>query len=236
MVNVARVSYTRFVLNQVTLNQQNYLSKVIPGWPLAGANGPPGTSPASITSVAPLQLVTAFASPFHLKENNYQAQDMLSWQKGTHSFKFGGEYEQIRFWQNRGRSGGGNLSFAGTSTSSSTSSTLADGIPDMLLGLSSSVVANYVFTSNGVGLRTHYIMPFVQDDWRAMKNLTINLGLRYDIFTPYHVDNDQTENFDPTTGTVLIPNTSTFASKAYGFTTGLPAHWAYVPRDQVYKK
>ena len=236
MVNVARISYTRFVLNQVTANQQNYLSKVIPGWPVAGANGPPGVSPASITAVAPLQLVTAFASPFHLKENNYQAQDMLSWQKGKHSFKFGGEYEQIRFWQNRGRSGGGNLTFNGTSTSSSTSATAADGIPDMLLGLASGVVSNYVFTSNGVGLRTHYIMPFAQDDWRVMKNLTINLGLRYDIFTPYHVERDQTENFDPTTGTVLIPNTSTFASQAYGFTTGLPPHWAYVPRDQVYKK
>jgi len=237
MVNVFRISYTRFVLNQVTANQQNYLSSVIAGWPLAGANGPPGVNPVSITAVAPLQLVTAFASPFHLKENNYQAQDMLSWQKGNHSFKFGGEYEQIRFWQNRGRSGGGNLTFNGTSTNISTGATAAaDGVPDMLLGLASGVVANYVFTSNGVGLRTHYIMPFAQDDWRVTKNLTLNLGLRYDIFTPYHVDNDQTENFDPSTGTVLIPNTSTFASKAYGFTTGLPAHWAYVPRDQVYKK
>ena len=236
MVNTARIAYTRFVLTQVTTNQSNFLSGVIPGWPVAGATGPPGISPASITSIAPIQLVTAFASPFRLKENNYSAQEMLSWQHGNHSFKFGGEYEQIRFWQNRGRSGGGNLSFAGTSTSASTSATLADGVPDMLLGLSSSVVANYVFTPNGVGLRTHYIMPFVQDDWRLLKNLTINLGLRYDIFTPYHVERDQTENFDPTTGTVLIPNSSTFASQSYGFTNGLPPHWAYVPRDQVYKK
>ncbi|MES2391622.1 MAG: carboxypeptidase-like regulatory domain-containing protein [Acidobacteriota bacterium] len=236
MVNVARVAYTRFFLWQVTANQQNFLSGVIPGWPVAGAVGPPTIAPASISTLAPLQLVTAFASPFRYKENNYSAQDMLSWQKGNHSFKFGAEYEQIRFWQNRGRSGGGNLTFNGTSTSSSTSATLSDGIPDMLLGLSSAVVANYVFTPNGVGLRTHYIMPFVQDDWRALKNLTINMGLRYDIFTPYHVDKDQTENFDPTTGTVLIPSSSTFASANYGFTTGLPAHWQYVPRDQVYKK
>jgi len=236
MVNTLRIAYTRFVLTQVTANQQNYLSGVIPGWPVAGAVGPPGISPASITAIAPLQLVTAFASPFRLKENNYSVSENFSWQLGNHSLKIGGEYEQIRFWQNRGRSGGGNLTFAGTSTSSSTSATLADGVPDMLLGLASGVVANYVFTSNGVGLRTHYIMPYVQDDWRALKNLTINVGLRYDIFTPYHVERDQTENFDPVTGTVLIPNTSTFASQAYGFTTGLPAHWAYVPRDQVYKK
>lgn len=237
LMNVARISYTRFYLWQLTTNQSSFLGGVIPGWPTGvSALGPPGISPASITSIAPLQLVTAFASPFRLKENNYSAQDMLTWERGKHSFKFGSEYEQIRFWQNRGRSGGGNLSFGGTNTSSSTTTTSSDGVGDMLLGLSTSVVANYMFTNNGVGLRTHYIMPFVQDDWRVTKNLTFNLGLRYDIFTPYHVERDQTENFDPTTGTVLIPNTSTFASQAYGFTSGLPAHWTYVPRDQVYKK
>lgn len=238
LLNVARIAYTRFYLFQITTNQNNFLGGVIPGWPTGvSALGPPTIAPASISTLGPLQLVTAFASPFRLKENNYQAQDMLTWQHGKHSFKFGGEYEQIRFWQNRGRSGGGNLSFNGSFTNQSpTGAVLADGVPDMLLGLASGVTANYMFTTNGIGLRTHYIMPFVQDDWRVMKNLTLNLGLRYDIFTPYHVEHDMTENFDPATGTVLIPSDATFPVTSYGFTTGLPAHWQYVPRDQVYKK
>lgn len=237
MVNVIRIAYTRFYLTEAANNQTNFLSAVISGWP-AGVSGlgPPGISPASISGIAPPQLVSAFALPFRLKENNYQAQDMLTWQRGKHSFKIGGEYEQLRFWQNRGRSGGGNLTFAGTSTSSSTSATSSDGVADMLLGLASGVVANYMFTANGIGLRSNYIMPYVQDDWRVTSKLTFNLGLRYDIFTPDHVDHDMTWNFDPTTGTVIIPSDATFPVTAYGFTNGLPAHWAYVPRDQVYKK
>jgi hypothetical protein len=237
MVNVIRLSYTRFYLVQVTTNQQNFLSAGIPGWPNDyGAVGPPTIGPASISGIAPVQLVSAFSAPFRLKENNYQLQDMLSWQHGKHSFKFGGEYEQIRFWEGRGRSGGGNLSFAGTGSSLNSSTTASDGIPDMLLGLASSVTTHYMFSPHGVGLRTHYIMPYVQDDWRVLNNLTLNIGLRYNIFTPYHAEHDMTWNFDPATGTVLIPNTSTYASDSFGFTTGLPAHWAYVPRDQVYRK
>ena len=237
LLNVARISYTRFVLYQASLNQTNFLSASIPGWPGGSAGqGVPGITPASITSIAALQLVSAFSSPFRLKENNYSAQDMVMWQKGAHSFKIGGEYEQIRFWQNRGRSGGGNLNFGGVSTSSSPSTTLPDGVSDMLLGLATGVTAQFAFTPNGIALRTHYIMPFVQDDWRATRRLTINMGLRYDIFTPYHVEHDFTENFDPITGTVLIPSQSTFARDSYGFTNGLPAHWAYADRSQVYKQ
>ena len=80
-------------------------------------------------------------------------------------------------------------------------------------------------------------MPYFQDDWRISNKLTVNLGLRWDLFTPYHEDRDRTTNFDPTTGTVLVPDTAQdFARTAFGFTNGLPPHWAYVPRDQVYRK
>src|SRR5262249_43363010 len=72
MLNVARVAYTRFYLWQLPTNQSNFLGGVIPGWPTPPASlGPPNISPASLSSVAPVQLVTAFASPFRLKENNY---------------------------------------------------------------------------------------------------------------------------------------------------------------------
>lgn len=236
MVNTLRLSYTRFYLWDTANNQTNYMgSMAIPGWANdIGSTGAPEVIPQAITTIAPYSSISAFAINFRLKENNYQLQDMLSWQHGKHSFKIGGEYEQIRFWEFRTRLGGGNLSFNGTSTSTSSSATSSDGIGDMLLGLTSGITAHYEFAP-GAALRTHYIMPFVQDDWRVLNNLTINLGLRYNIFTPYHAEHDMTWNFDPNTGTVLIPQTSTYAVNNFGFTNGLPAHWAYVPRSQVYK-
>jgi hypothetical protein len=45
---------------------------------------------------------------------------------------------------------------------------------------------------------------YVQDDWRLCSNLTINLGLHYEIDTPYYERNNQWVNFDPTSGAILV--------------------------------
>jgi hypothetical protein len=45
---------------------------------------------------------------------------------------------------------------------------------------------------------------YIQDDWRARKNLALNLGVRYDVFTPYAEKNGHVANFDPATASLLI--------------------------------
>ena len=45
---------------------------------------------------------------------------------------------------------------------------------------------------------------YIQDDWRARKNLALNLGLRYDVFTPWFEKNGHVANFDPGTATLLV--------------------------------
>ena len=47
------------------------------------------------------------------------------------------------------------------------------------------------------------IGEFVQDDWRATRWLTLNLGLRYDIFTPFREKHNHLSNFDPTNPAML---------------------------------
>lgn len=240
LLNTLRLSYTRFYLPSIADNQTDYMGPIgIPGWANdPGSLGVPTLSLASLSAIQAYQAVSAFAINFRLKENNYQIQDMVSWEHGKHAFKWGAEYEQIRTWQFRNRTGGGNLVFNGTETTptaTSSVSTPRDGVADTLLGLASGVTARYTL-ANGSSLRTHYIMPYIQDDWRPLNNLTINLGLRYGIFTNYHVTNDLNWNFDPTSGTVLIPNTAkSFWEKTVGFTSGLPSNWAYAPPSQIYR-
>jgi len=52
--------------------------------------------------------------------------------------------------------------------------------------------------------RTTEPSAYVQDDWRATSWLTLNMGLRYDIFTPYREDDDQLSNIDLATSKIIV--------------------------------
>jgi Carboxypeptidase regulatory-like domain len=58
------------------------------------------------------------------------------------------------------------------------------------------------------GQRASIVAGYIQDDWRATNNLTINLGLRYEAHTPWVEIQDRQVNFDLITGEVIAPNCS----------------------------
>ena len=58
------------------------------------------------------------------------------------------------------------------------------------------------------GQRASIFGAYIQDDWRATNNLTLNLGLRYEAHTPWVEENSRQDNFDLLTGQVIAPNCS----------------------------
>ncbi len=52
--------------------------------------------------------------------------------------------------------------------------------------------------------RRPYIGAFVQDDWRLTNKLTLNLGLRWEVYVPFVTDDDKQSNFDPKTGKFVV--------------------------------
>ncbi len=52
--------------------------------------------------------------------------------------------------------------------------------------------------------RRPYFGTFIQDDWRATNKLTLNLGVRWEVYVPFTTDNDKQSNFDPKTGTYVV--------------------------------
>jgi hypothetical protein len=73
----------------------------------------------------------------------------------------------------------------------------------MLLGY---VTSSYISNAAGSAYESKYLAGYVQDDFRITRNLTLNLGLRYDLITPYTERYNQITNFDrsainPITGT-----------------------------------
>ncbi|HZP17504.1 MAG TPA: TonB-dependent receptor, partial [Terriglobales bacterium] len=92
------------------------------------------------------------------------------------------------------------------SCASNISTTQGSGGADFVLGLPT----NYGRGISGGewGQRQNVFGAYIQDDWRATKNLTLNLGLRYEAHTPWVEIHDAQVNFDLRTGEVLAPNCS----------------------------
>jgi hypothetical protein len=113
--------------------------------------------------------------------------------RGRHTLKFGADYRLIRWNEaNPGTSGAGNFSFNSTftrsdPTRSATSDTSGTSMASLLLGVPSGGSLGYV---SSLSLQSHYAGLFVQDDIKLTPKLTLNLGLRYELETPF------TERYD----------------------------------------
>ena len=119
--------------------------------------------------------------------------DTLSWQKGRHSLKFGAD-----FVRNEALDSFGALRDTPQSTMSysGTGSTLA-GYTNFLLG-NAPFKYTYVYNPRPpMDVSNWETGYYAQDDVRVNSRLTLNLGFRYDRFTPYVDKNDIMANFDP---------------------------------------
>jgi len=111
---------------------------------------------------------------------NYQVVDTLSWSKGNHFFQFGGEYSYERRLGHEFFQMSTQWSFNGTLTGS-----YGDGYADFYSG-----AAYTVFQNSPLFSEQYKYTPFLyaQDDWRISKNLTLNLGARWE---PYFTTRDR---------------------------------------------
>jgi hypothetical protein len=109
-------------------------------------------------------------------------QPMLSWVRGKHSFKFGGDFRDIRVNTASGSFvfGGGQFNFNRDLTARFPGINQADSgsaIASLLLGYPSGGTIQY---TPRLAYRWGYNGLFVQDDFRITPKLTLNLGLRWD--------------------------------------------------------
>jgi hypothetical protein len=139
-------------------------------------------------------------APTILASQERQITDVLTLVRGGHTVKLGGEIRWSQFNISQEASPRGRFSFSGQFTQAADGSG-GSSIADMLLGLP--ISAN-ISTVIGMGNRQHVPSLFVQDDWKVNRRLTLNLGLRYDYFSPIVEAHNRQSNFDYKTGTLLV--------------------------------
>jgi len=113
-------------------------------------------------------------------ENTFQWVDNLTWIRGNHAMKFGGDIRRNRFDQLTG--GFGEYIFGAIFSFSSNEPASGDPWADFLLGFPSIQNPSRRMIDWGRH-RSLYVGGYFQDDWRVTQRLTLNLGLRYELYT-----------------------------------------------------
>ncbi len=136
-------------------------------------------SPAGFTEAGP----RAFWPNFNNLDNR-MISDSLSWQKGKHILKFGGEYRRLNIFRNAARYRRGQFAFSGQFTSQQPNNGTSrgnsgNGLADMMLGWVSG--GNYG-NNQGEDIIAPYMGAFFQDDWKVSSRLTFNFGIRWEAF------------------------------------------------------
>ena len=120
--------------------------------------------------------------PLQYKDNNYILNGGVIYSHGNHSFHIGAADIRRQALDQQDNNGEGAWTFR-------------TGGPGLLEGIFSAAVrSNNVRTPN---YRTSEPSFFFQDDWHAFPKLTLNLGVRYDVFTPFTEIHNAISNFDP---------------------------------------
>jgi len=117
---------------------------------------------------------------------NFSFADTLSWNHNKHNLKWGGEFRRLTSDLRRNSGAEGSFVFTGFATAQ-----YIDGVPvpgtgsdfaDFLLGLPQKTQVQYsdgAFSFQGNAWNLYFV-----DDWRVAKNVSLNLGLRYEYVSP----------------------------------------------------
>jgi hypothetical protein len=201
LLNDFRLGYQR--LQQPRVQQDDTsIGSAYPGLP----GGPYFTEPNYANNMGlPNTSISGYSTiggatnlPQNRWDNHYEIGDTLSWVHGAHSIKAGADLLLVRATNLITSDGRGAFSvsdsniYSANGKSTRVGST-GDSLADFLLGLT--YTSTIGPTAGLVYLDFQSQDFFAMDDWKVKPNLTLNLGLRYELDHPVYSDNNTLSNF-----------------------------------------
>ena len=159
----------------------------------------PEVFPENANGLMPVVSVTGLSTIgasqlYRIQYINHTITDNFSWQRGNHSYKFGGmaSFEQKN--ENAASASQGNFAFVATTGGMSAFQAFLSGNTS-----GGCTACSYTEAERDIDmqLRFNRFEFYAQDSWRAKPNLTVDYGVRYALYPPITDKLNQLVTFDP---------------------------------------
>ncbi len=205
VVNEFRLGYNRVNAQRLQLNSDKTSEQILgypggfPGVPNVPQNG--GLPQMYFSDMSTIGSPTFL--PSHEIQNTYSLLDNLSWTRGKHSLKFGTEIRTEEFTIFQPAAPRGSLNFGSIFTDNPAAiGSGGSGFASFLIGLSNGGTINNM---HNIDYHRPVYAFYVQDDWKLTPKLTLNIGVRYELFTTIKERHNQLATFDLATGSLIVP-------------------------------
>ena len=185
-----------FVFGTNRSNSQNYSEAVAIGkdWSqLVGLTNTGGKN-FPLISTGDSQIGLGFGNNGDNVDNGLRLNDAIVWTHGRHNIKIGGDLRYQQYSPINGRNE--YIDFNANETAGAIGQGGGLGFASLMLGEADNGGTNVVL--RGQRWISWYYAFFAQDDFKLTPNLTLNLGLRYDVDMPRREAHNNTSNFSPT--------------------------------------
>lgn len=187
----ARLGYSRlheFIIDTDTSRGDLSQQLGIPNANLGGAKGL-----THIVIAAPTVGLGDGSGSLEKINNNWEVDQAFSWVKGNHELKAGFNWRSLRFAFYSPGYPVGTFSFTGAYTN--------NGLADFLYG---KPITSELDVTQFFGMLRFQPSAYIQDNWRLTPRLTLNIGLRDDLVTPWVERHNRLSGFVPVNGGTLV--------------------------------
>jgi hypothetical protein len=215
LVNEFRLGYNRINSHRFQTNSNVDVSGQLgfPGVPFGPSNG--GLPSITFSDGSSIGIGSPGFLPSIEKQNSWVFTDNLTKIVGRHVLKIGAEVRLEEFTIFQPSASRGSMNFGTEFTSNpaapveftiandSTSGVSGgNGFASFLLGIPDT---GSIVNLRNIDYRRQIYSGYVQDDWKVSKRLTLNLGLRYEMFSTIKEHHNEQATFDFATGTLIVP-------------------------------